>query len=72
MRELRASDSGPEQPSREARRVKAEAEALTVERSVSDVRATSDERSPMTAMSDDVLWTATGPISDEGRRCAGV
>ena len=59
MRELRAPDSGPKQPSREARRVKAEAEALTVERSVSDVRrdvrATSDERSPMTAMSDDVL-----------------
>ena len=51
--------------------MKAKAEALTVERSVSDVRrdvrATSDERSPMTAMSDDVLWTMTGPISDERR-----
>ena len=29
-----------------------------------DVRVISDERSPM---SDDVLWIATGPISDEGR-----
>ena len=56
--------------------MKVEAEALTIERSVSDVRrdvqATSDEQSSMMAMSDDVLWTATGPISDEGRRCAGV
>ena len=56
--------------------MKVEAEALTIERSVSDVRrdvrATSDERSPMTTMSDDVLWIATGPISDEGRRCTGV
>ena len=56
--------------------MKAEAEALTVKRSVSDVRrdvqATSDEQSSMMAMSDDVLWIATRPISDEGRRCAGV
>ena len=37
-----------------------------------DVRAISDEQSTMTAMSDDVLWTVTGPISDEGRRCDGV
>ena len=39
--------------------MKAEAEAMIVEQCAM--------RSPM---SNDVLWTATGPISNEGRRCA--